>query len=93
MNVMGAGFANWIRVDGQAWQASLGTKHIVARFAAFVAGRYHQLREIAEGEAGLEEVAEIDSRFGENKERPSNREIDACRDHAIEINLKCRPTP
>ena len=94
LDAMGTGFASRTQVDGEAWHAGKGPRHIHAGFTAIVAGRYRQLKEAEEGKIGLAEVAEVDGRFGEDQPRPSLREIEASRDfHAkMEHSIAGNPT-
>ena len=53
------GFASRIMVDGEKFNPEKGAKHILAGFAAIVAGRYRQLRDREEGMKGMNEVTEL----------------------------------
>ena len=88
LNVMAAGFADNLEIDGQPFSAGAGPKHVFRGFAALVAGRYRQERESEEGRIGLAEVAKIDARFGEDGCRPTAREVDAFIDHQAELEHK-----
>ena len=63
MWVQAEGFASRIQVDGEKFNPENGPKHILAGFAAIVAGRYRQLQD-KEGAKGMNEVAELNARFG-----------------------------
>ena len=38
-----------------------------------------------EGLRGMDELADLDSKFAEQAYRPSHDEVDMCRDHALEV--------
>ena len=53
LNVLAAGFAGNLVIDGKPFSAGTSPKHVFIGFAALVAGRYRQEREIEEGQVGL----------------------------------------
>ena len=57
-NVLATGFVDNLVIDGKPFAADAGPKHVLAGFAALVAGRYRQERETEEGKVGIK-----DSRF------------------------------
>ena len=93
MNVLATGFADLLVIDGDPFMANRSAKHIIEGFPAIVAGRYRQLRESEESKRGLSEVAKMNTWFGKDDKRPTSREIDACRDHQIELEYKRPPNP
>ena len=92
LNVMAPGFADNLVIDDQVFLANASPKHVFRGFPALVAGRYRQERESEEGKRGLAEVARMDARFGDGAERPTAREVDACIDHRVELNINDPPT-
>ena len=65
-NVLATGFVDNLVIDGKPFSAEAGPKHVLAGFAALVAGRYRQEREMEEGKEGMAEVDKIESRFGKD---------------------------
>ena len=80
-------------MDGENFNAEKGAEHILAGFTAIVAGRYRQLQEREEGKRGMDEVADLNTRFGGKEFRPTNEEIDLCRDHALEVEQRSPANP
>ena len=93
MWVQAEGFASRIIVDGERFNPEKGAKHILAGFAAIVAGHYRQLRDREEGTKGMNEVAELNTRFGGKEFCPTNEEIDLCCDHALEVEQRSPANP
>ena len=50
---------------------------MLAGMPAIVAGKYRQIREREDGEAGMEALADLDAKFAEAF-RPTHDEIDMC---------------
>merc|ERR1711923_311191 len=86
--VLATGFVDNLVIDGQPFLADAGPKHVFAGFAALVAGRYRQEREMEEGKEGMAEVDKIESRFGKDGIRPTPREVSMCLDHRAELEKK-----
>ena len=74
-NVLATGFADNLVIDDQPFSSLTGPKHVVVGFAALVAGRYRQEREMEEGKVGLAEVEKIETRFGKDGIRPTSRAV------------------
>ena len=92
-NVLAAGFADNLVIDNQPFSSFTGPKHVFVGFAALVAGRYRQEREMEEGKVGLAEVEKIEARFGKDGIRPTPREVSTCIDHRAELEQKRPPNP
>ena len=71
------GFANRIKVGGADFDPDQGAAHVLAGMPAIVAGKYRQIRERKDGEAGMEALADLDAKFAEAF-RPTHDEIDMC---------------
>merc|ERR1711923_251958 len=86
--VLATGFVDNLVIDGKPFSAEAGPKHVLAGFAALVAGRYRQERELEEGKEGMAEVDKMESRFGKDGLRPTPREVSMCLDHREELEKK-----
>ena len=73
-------------MDGEAFDPAKGAAHILAGLPAIVAGRYRQLRQREEGERGMRALADMEAKFGGLSIRPTNKEIDLCREHRLEVD-------
>ena len=71
------GFASRIKVGGADFDPDQGAAHVLAGMPAIVAERYWQIREREDGEAGMEALADLDTKFAEAF-RPTHDEIDMC---------------
>ena len=93
MWVQADGFANLIQVDGETFDPAKGAAHILAGLPAIVAGRYRQLRQREEGERGMRALADMEAKFGGLSIRPTNEEIDLCREHRLEVEERSPDNP
>ena len=86
------GFASDITVGGASFDPDQGAAHIVAGMPAIVAGRYRQIRDLEDGHAGMQALANLNSKFAEEL-RPTHDELDMCRDHQMQVGERSPDNP
>ena len=93
MWVQANGFASRVQVGGNSFDPEKGADHVLAGLPAIVAGRYRQLCQRAEGERGMNALADMEAKFGGLSVRPTHEEVDMCRDHRLEVAERSPDNP